>query len=397
MMQAHGKSILITVIVVVAGLLAMELGVRTLVPQILVRGYNVPDPDLGTYVAPNARYRDTYTKEQSYDVRTNGAGFRMDEEVSLSEDRRRVLVYGDSFTFGWGLELKDTYFQILKKAAETADPRLQLLNAGVGGYGSGHVKKLMDRHIPALKPAAIVYFFNNNDLVDNAITDIDYRVTAFRVGADGQPALADVQPFAPWKRFALNHTPYAWLNRNSHLFVAAKSALKVALKWKPGIVRPQMVDLPIPAQTPAVAAGQPAFALKLPPSGQTEPAIERMIYISELHIRRIAQNATAAGVPIMLIWVPAPEEMFPPSPPSPAVQLLIRGRTMLSRVANETPGMVFDDIPRRIPSGPDWQSGRGKLRLSDGHFNADGAAWYAAIVKPMMLNFLSRIKTPKSP
>ena len=396
MMRAPGKSILITVIVVAAGLLAMEFGVRTLVPQILVRGYNVPDPDLGTYVAARARYHDTYTKEQPYEVRTNGASFRMDEEVSLSEDRRRVLVYGDSFTFGWGLELEDTYFQNLKKAVESADPRLQLLNAGVGGYASGHVKKLMDRHIPALKPAAIIYFFNNNDLVDNAITDIDYRVTAFRVGNDGQPELVDVQPFAPWKRFALNHTPYAWLNRNSHLFVAAKGALKRALKWKTGIVRPQVIDLPIPAQTPA-AAGQPAFTIKLPPSGETDPAIERMIYISELHIRRIAERAAAAGIPVMLIWVPAPEEMFPPSPPSPAAQLLIRGRAMLSRVANETPGMIFDDTVRSLPSGPSWQSRRGKLRLSDGHFNADGAAWYAAIVKPKILNFLSRIKTPKSP
>jgi len=202
-------NLILVVAIFTLGLGAMEVGVRMTMPQELVRGYLRPDPDLGTYVAPNADYVDPYTKEGPYRVRTNAMGFRMEEEVDPSADRLRVLVYGDGFTFGWGLEYTDTYFAALKSAAEKADPSVQLLNAGVAEYSTGHIKKLLERHIPAIEPAALIYFFSNNDLVDNAVTDIGYRVTDFTVDDRGAVVLTDALPFSPWKRRLLNHTPYA--------------------------------------------------------------------------------------------------------------------------------------------------------------------------------------------
>ncbi|MDD9876948.1 MAG: GDSL-type esterase/lipase family protein [Magnetovibrio sp.] len=365
-----------------AGLLATEWAVRQVAPQVLVRGYSVPDPDLGTYVAANADYTDPYTKEGAYRVRTNAHAFRMDEKVDLSADRRRVLVYGDSFTFGWGLELKDTYYRALHRAARALDPRLQLLNAGVGGYASGHVKKLLERHLPAIKPAAAIYFFNSNDLIDNTITDVNYRVTAFRIGDDGRGVLDDVRPFAPWKRFLLNHTPYAWLNRHSHLFLLAKDLLKRGLAWT------REIDRPVPGGGGGGADAQPAFSIDLPPLRVDDAYLARTVYVSELHVARLAAVAAAADVPLLLVWVPAPDEMFPPKAQTETLQLLARGRRMLSRLAAETPGTFFLDTARLIPDGPAWQAQKGTLRLSDGHFNAAGTAWFAGLVEPGVLAFL---------
>ncbi|MBR83307.1 MAG: hypothetical protein CMF66_05245, partial [Magnetovibrio sp.] len=56
---------------VVIALTLMEVGTRLIAPQTLVRAYNTPDPDLGTYIAPNADYVDPFTKENRYRVRTN--------------------------------------------------------------------------------------------------------------------------------------------------------------------------------------------------------------------------------------------------------------------------------------------------------------------------------------
>ncbi len=376
-------------VVVGAGLLATEWAVRVSIPQTLVRAYNVPDPELGTYVAANADVMDSFSADGPYRVRTNSRRFRMDEEVDLAASRRRVLVYGDSYTFGWGLDIQATYFTALKRAMEARDPRLQLINAGVGGYSTGHVKKLMERHLPTIKPWAIVYFFNNNDLIDNANVDIDYRVTRFVVGNDGDVTLTDVRPFAPWKRFLLNHTPYGWLNRHSHLFVAAKGLLKRALRWKRGLTVPELGTTEGVDATPVNrVTAVPGMAA--PQTVGPSLRLRRFVAISKAHVARIVAMAEAAAVPLLVVWVPAPDEMFPPVRVTAAMQLFELGRRMLRDMGDAAPAMTFADLSAHIPHTPDWRRRQGTLRLSDGHFNAEGSAWYAALAAPALAEFLLR-------
>jgi len=382
---------LLVLAIVTLGLGAMEIGVRMTLPQTLVRDYARPDPDLGTYIAPNADYVDAYTKEGPYRVRTNAQGFRMDEEVDPSPDRLRILVYGDSFTFGWGLESADTYFAALKTAAEKADPAVQLLNAGVGGYSTGHVKKLLERHIPAIEPAAVIYFINNNDLIDNVVTDIDYRVTEFAVDGTGEVRLIDVQPFSAWKRRLLNHTPYAWLNRNSHSFVLAKDQLKRALKWKRGLDRPTVGAPPQeqPAETPNDGIdAAPAFTAQLPENKSDEQSINLMVAVTTAHMGRLIGIAREARLPLMAVWVPAEAEMFGNDEATPERKMFDQARRELTRLAKSTPGFFFVDTTELIPSGWGWAKRKGTLRLSDGHFNREGAQWYADLVRPPVLGFL---------
>lgn len=361
---------------VVIALTLMEGGTRLIAPQPLVRAYNTPDPDLGTYIAPNADYVDPFTKENRYRVRTNAHGFRMHEEVDLSHNRSRVLVYGDSFTFGWGVDLKHTYFAKIKSAIETIVPAAQLINAGVGGYSSGHVKKLMERHLPMLTPRAIIYFFNNNDLVDNMVTDINYQVTAFEFDKSGTVTLHDIQPFAPWKRFALNYTPYGWLNQHSHLFVMTKAAAKQVLGWKRHLSTPQLATpLPIP---------QAQFTTALPEHSDQAAQIQRWVSVSEAHVRRLTGLASSATIPIIFVWVPAPNEMFPIPDGAAKSSLLRAGRDMLTRLASEVRGMAFIDTATMVPTGPKWLMQKGRLRLSDGHFNPAGNAWYADLILPRL-------------
>ena len=112
--------------VIVLGLLVMKGGVRVLAPKKLVRGYAKLDPELGIHIAPNFSYLASYNYGGSHLIRTNVFGFRMNEPVDFSPDQNRILVYGDSFTFGWDLNYDNTYFTMLKEAAETANPSIQL-------------------------------------------------------------------------------------------------------------------------------------------------------------------------------------------------------------------------------------------------------------------------------
>ena len=55
------------------------------------------------------------TSEFTFTAKTNSLGFR-DYEYSLNKNSKyRILVLGDSFTFGWGVEIENTWIKVLEK------------------------------------------------------------------------------------------------------------------------------------------------------------------------------------------------------------------------------------------------------------------------------------------
>jgi hypothetical protein len=117
------------------GLLAAELTVRLLAPHsrdhVIPRGFLEMDHDLGWKLAAgqsvNHRSRyfgATYT--------SNTLGYRDKERrVEKGEGIRRILVYGDSRTFGWGVQQEKRFSNILEDRGNS----LEVWNLGVPGYG----------------------------------------------------------------------------------------------------------------------------------------------------------------------------------------------------------------------------------------------------------------------
>jgi hypothetical protein len=65
-----------------------------------------------------------------YQVVTNRQGLRMTHEVTFPKTRQRILVLGDSVTFGSFLNNQDTYPELLNRLF----PDKEFINAGVEGY-----------------------------------------------------------------------------------------------------------------------------------------------------------------------------------------------------------------------------------------------------------------------
>jgi hypothetical protein len=344
------------------GLGLAEVGTRLLAPQVLVRAYSLPDPEVGNTMRPSALYHDTYFGAD-YWVRTNSAGLRMDEEVDMSPSRRRVVVYGDSYVFGWGVNAEDSFFTLIKRTIEAQDPTLQLLNAGVGAYSTGHVKKQLDRNLFA--PIAAVYFFNSNDVLDNAITDINYRVADYRFVSNGTVEIEDRKVFAPWKRFLLIYTPYGWLNQHSHLFMLAKEALKRGSLWNGAVA----------------TEGGPSYTV----TGEyTDAQVERLVALSLAHMRRVV--AAARGIPLLVVWIPSPDEMFRPE--LSQVHLLVATRVGLANLAGELGTFTFVDLVPLIRRGPEWTARSNRMHQADGHFSVEGNRWFAELVVGPISKFL---------
>ena len=99
-------------------------------------------------------------------VRTNRSGFRGPSAGEGAPGRSRVLLLGDSLTFGTGVDDGETFAAQLAKLA----PALEPLNLGVSGYGTDQELLLLEREGLPLRPAVVVLdVCVGNDVFDNAL------------------------------------------------------------------------------------------------------------------------------------------------------------------------------------------------------------------------------------
>jgi lysophospholipase L1-like esterase len=81
-------------------------------------------------------------------------------------DRFRIMVVGDSFTYGDGIDAFWTYPEQLERAL-APDFRVEVLNLGVDGYASEDVLNVVRRFLPELKPDLVVYGVCLNDFLES--------------------------------------------------------------------------------------------------------------------------------------------------------------------------------------------------------------------------------------
>jgi len=373
MLRQFTSNILLALGLLLAVLLVGEWAIRLITPQTLAPAYLTSDPALGVRVMRKTMIAATRPDGETFEVRTNELGFRMDEALSRSPERRRIPVYGGSQTFGVGLSIEDTFFRPLKTAAETIDPRRQLANAAAPSYGTDHVKILIERHLSDLKPAAIIYFLNGGDFATGLTARAVDPARGFRFDDRGRPGLTNTTPVPAWQRYLPLHALDAWLKRHSHLAVFTKRQAKRGLMELQAIIHPGTVDIPLPA---------------LPPSGRDDPLVHQQVFLLELQIQQLARLSHTVGVPMLLVWLPPAAELAAPVPVLAVTRLLSQYRTMLARAARDMPGLMFIDTVRLISRQGRAAAPQPTFWQTDGHFSAAGAAWYAALVKEPLLDFL---------
>jgi len=179
----------------------VELAVRWVNPQDLHRdeGLWAPDPERAFRLAPGFRGTEV-SHEFRVSIAINSRGLR-DREMAPAKPPGtvRMLVVGDSFTYGSGVAAADTYPKRLERLlAERAGVRVEVINAGVSGYGTVHEAAFLRAEGWGYEPDVLVLqMFPQNDLDDNLepfgreVVDGALRVRAIR--PEGAAPLRRVQ------------------------------------------------------------------------------------------------------------------------------------------------------------------------------------------------------------
>jgi len=135
----------------------------------------------------------------------NRLGYRGREVTRAREaGRPRVVMLGDSITFGYGVRDDETFSAVM----ETLAPPLEVVNLGVQGYGTDQELLKLEREGLAYAPDVVVLnVCLANDLLDNAaarsIYDGVYPKPYFRLEGGRLVEVADHVALSPPRRVAL--------------------------------------------------------------------------------------------------------------------------------------------------------------------------------------------------
>ena len=117
----------------------------------------------GYSLSPN--YRGYYAGKPA---KINNLGFRDDKDYAIEKKSNvfRIIVLGDSVTYGYGVKFKYTWPYIFQKQLEKWKPEIdwQVWNMGVPAYEMESELKTLEDIGPIYKPDLVIVGFYENDL-----------------------------------------------------------------------------------------------------------------------------------------------------------------------------------------------------------------------------------------
>jgi lysophospholipase L1-like esterase len=104
-----------------------------------------------------------FDRSRAVSYRTSSLGLRGGEIGARTQGVPRVLVIGDSYTFGWAVEEEQSYPRQATLLLSAAGREVEIINAGIPGYGTRQERALLAELLPVLRPDVVVLGFVMND------------------------------------------------------------------------------------------------------------------------------------------------------------------------------------------------------------------------------------------
>ncbi len=258
----------------------------------------------------------------------------------------RVLVLGDSFTFGFALPDDETYVSRLQKQFDKrgGSPRVQLLNASTGGWGTDDQLSYLEDFGDGLGLSAVVVFFNYGDA--SRSTDVGpYDMQPDHQGlvpADRSAQRSRLKLLLEGNRF------YGFLLEHSHLLQLARVASISGLRAAPNLA----------------------------PAPRNEAQTRQDQEIARLLFHRMAAWCKARDIQLTVLTTGWPMFHYLWLDP------MMRGEGIFFRDLHDPVGVAFGGRPASDFEIP-----------AEGHPNADGARVVADVSWPILDERLTALPT----
>ena len=179
-------------------LIAWNVALTVIIGLVVLAGaeaylrYTIPPMQEGQiyeYRADSKRLKvmkpNTAIKTYGVQTRTNNIGFRDNRAVlpPKAPGEYRIIVLGDSFTFGPGVAYENLWTSLLQDRLQQAHPQVTVINLGVEGYNIIQYAAVLEEVGLSLEPDAVVLsLFPVNDF------ELDTYVTNYQVATGHPPA-----------------------------------------------------------------------------------------------------------------------------------------------------------------------------------------------------------------
>jgi len=172
-----GKRVLILlicnlVILVMLGL-ATEFCLRRFLDPRYAPRPNFEAANASTVWANTADLHDTYYgSDFSQNIVTDGFGNRQDSLGAPGPEESLVVLVGDSYTFGWGVNGDESYPAYLDQRLADSRPGWRVVNLGVSGFGTLAYAQRLDDYLHTVdhrRVKAVLILHADNDPVDNVL------------------------------------------------------------------------------------------------------------------------------------------------------------------------------------------------------------------------------------
>jgi hypothetical protein len=120
------------------------------------------------------------TSEFEYTAKINSMGFRDREVTPRVRDKRRIIVIGDSFVYGWGVEIEQTWPKVLEADLNAVGKNVEVFNLGCPGHGPTEYVEVARHAIPLLKPDLVIVGVLEGDDVMQERQKLDVKQLSLR-------------------------------------------------------------------------------------------------------------------------------------------------------------------------------------------------------------------------
>lgn len=356
----------------------LEVGVRWL--HLLPDRFWEPDPVLGVRLIPGkSGWWTQEEREFVVPIQINSHGLRdVEHEYAKPAGVYRILILGDSFIEAMHVPLEDTVGRQLERELGQMGRRVEVVSAGVSGYGTAGAVLFFEREGVRYQPDLVLLAFypgndvgNNSEVIEDTLRPV-YAADGTLLSIAGAGA-------------AQGGTSAGWLSRSAayryvrRLVLTRQPALAEFLS-RAGLLRSEAIRRP--PQQAGIPVAYGVYAETLSPDW--ESAWQR----TEGLLARLQGAVRSAGAELVIVILTTRERIYPDT----WEQILQRYPAMQSR------RWVLDAPQRRLlawcaAAGVDClsleetfrrasQAGAGPLHfMHDGHWTAAGHRLAAAELK----------------